>query len=78
MRHNHTLPSCVEPFRTREAAHDCENLQQLMAQTRLVLSDLPYSPITVDVEMVWHQRANRDKGIQWLKQELISCAVDFT
>src|SRR6516162_10038196 len=28
MRHNNTLPSCVEPFRTREAAHDCENLQQ--------------------------------------------------
>ena len=50
----------------------------LMAQTRLVLLDLPYSPITVDVEMVWHQRANRDKGIQWLTQELVSCAVDFT
>jgi DNA-binding transcriptional LysR family regulator len=50
----------------------------LMSQTRVVLLDLPYSPITVDVEMVWHQRANRDKGIQWLTQELISCAVDFT
>ena len=50
----------------------------LMAQTHVVLLDLPYSPITVDVEMVWHQRANRDKGIQWLTQELVSCAVDFT
>jgi len=49
----------------------------LMAQTPVVLLDLPYSPITVDVEMVCHQRANRDKGLQWLRQELASSTVDF-
>jgi len=50
----------------------------LMAQTKVELLDLPYSAITVDVEMVWHQRANRDKGIQWLTQELVSSTADFT
>jgi hypothetical protein len=32
----------------------------------------------VDVEMVWHQRANRDTGLQWLTQELVSSVGDFT
>lgn len=50
----------------------------LMTQTQVVLLDLPYAPITVDVEMVWHQRSNRDKGLQWLTQELVSSVVDFT
>jgi DNA-binding transcriptional LysR family regulator len=42
----------------------------LVAQTPIVLLDLPYLPITVDVEMVWHQRADRDEGFQWLRHEL--------
>jgi len=50
----------------------------LTARTQVVLLDLPYSPMTVDVEMVWHQRANRDTGLQWLTQELAACAGDLT
>jgi DNA-binding transcriptional LysR family regulator len=36
----------------------------------LVLLDLPYTPIKVDVEMVSHQSADRDKGLQWLIDEV--------
>ncbi|HEY0182636.1 MAG TPA: LysR family transcriptional regulator [Rhodopila sp.] len=32
----------------------------------LVLLDLPYEPLAVPVEAVWHQRSERDQGIQWL------------
>jgi DNA-binding transcriptional LysR family regulator len=48
----------------------------LTAHTQVVLLDVPYSPMSVDVEMVWHQRANRDMGLQWLVQELAASAAD--
>jgi DNA-binding transcriptional LysR family regulator len=35
-------------------------------QGHLVLLDLPYEPLAVPVEVVWHQRSDRDPGIQWL------------
>jgi DNA-binding transcriptional LysR family regulator len=41
-----------------------------VAHFPLVLLDLPYAPKTVDVEMVWEQSADRDKGLQWLIDEL--------
>ncbi len=37
----------------------------------LVMLDLPYEPLLVPVEMVWHQRADRDGGAQWLIRELV-------
>jgi DNA-binding transcriptional LysR family regulator len=46
-------------------------------QTPLVLLDLPYLPITVNVEMVWHQRADRNMGVQWLIKELASAMADI-
>ena len=30
----------------------------------------PIHPITVDLEMVWNQTADRDEGLQWLRCEL--------
>jgi DNA-binding transcriptional LysR family regulator len=48
----------------------------LLNQTQVVLLDLPYSPMTVDVEVVWHGRAERDQGLQWLIQQLAASAVD--
>lgn len=48
----------------------------LIAQTPIVLLNLPYPPIMVDLEMVWHQRANRDSGFQWLRHELASSVAD--
>ena len=49
----------------------------LITQTSIVLLDLPYPPITVDVEMVWHQRATRDNGFEWLRHELASSVADI-
>jgi len=41
-----------------------------VAHFPLVLSDLPYTPNTVDIEMVCDQSADRDEGLQWLIDEL--------
>ncbi len=43
-----------------------------VAQGALVMLDLPYEPLEVPIEMVWHQRTERDDGCQWLLGELIS------
>jgi len=43
-----------------------------VAHFPLVLLDLPYTPKTVDIEMVCDQRADRDKGLQWLIDELVA------
>jgi DNA-binding transcriptional LysR family regulator len=39
-------------------------------QQPLALLDLPYEPLTVPVEVVWHQRSDRDSGILWLISQL--------
>jgi DNA-binding transcriptional LysR family regulator len=39
-------------------------------QQPLALLDLPYEPLTVPVEAVWHQRSDRDSGILWLISQL--------
>jgi DNA-binding transcriptional LysR family regulator len=41
-----------------------------VAHFPLVLLDLPYTPKTVDIEMVCDQSADRDEGLQWLIDEL--------
>jgi DNA-binding transcriptional LysR family regulator len=40
------------------------------ARAPLVLLDLPYTSMTVDVEMLWDQSADQDQGLQWLVNEL--------
>jgi hypothetical protein len=47
-----------------------------VAHFPLVLLDLPYTPKTVDIEMVWEQSADRDQGLQWLINELGASIVD--
>jgi DNA-binding transcriptional LysR family regulator len=42
----------------------------------LVLLDLPYTPKTVDIEMVCDQSADRDSGLRWLIGELAASMVD--
>jgi hypothetical protein len=37
-----------------------------LAQPALVVLDLPHEPLAVDVEAIWHQRADPDAGIRWL------------
>lgn len=41
-------------------------------QNALVRLDLPYEPQRVNVDMIWHQRVERDAGAQWLAQEIIA------
>ena len=35
-----------------------------------VMLDLPYEPLEVTVEAIWHQRGERDAGLKWLVGEL--------
>jgi DNA-binding transcriptional LysR family regulator len=45
------------------------------AHAPVVPLDLPYTSRTVDIEMLWDQSTDQDKGLQWLIRELES-AVD--
>ena len=40
---------------------------------RLVVLDLPYEPMKVRVEALWHQRADRDPGLRWLVGQIAAC-----
>ncbi len=40
------------------------------AHAPLVLLDPPYQSMTVEIEMLWDQRADQDQGLQWLVNEL--------
>lgn len=40
------------------------------AGTHVVL-DLPYEPLEVTVEAIWHQRGDHDRGLQWLLGEMV-------
>ena len=43
----------------------------------IVLLKLPYQPITVEVEMVWHQRVTNDSGFRWIREVLSSPTAEF-
>lgn len=47
-----------------------------VAQGGLVSLELPYDPLRVPVEVVWHQRADRDSGVQWLIAEVTKAMHD--
>lgn len=48
------------------------NLARASAERgELVVLDLPYEPLTVQVEAVWHERADHDTGLQWMIGELV-------
>jgi DNA-binding transcriptional LysR family regulator len=49
----------------------------LAERDSIVLLQLPYKPITVEVEMVWHQRATRDPGFRWIREVLSSSTAEF-
>jgi DNA-binding transcriptional LysR family regulator len=40
------------------------------ANAALALLDLPYKSMTVEIEMLWDQRADQDYGLQWLVSQL--------
>jgi DNA-binding transcriptional LysR family regulator len=41
----------------------------------LVMLDLPYAPLQVQIEAIWHERAERDAGCRWLIDELIAATA---
>ena len=43
----------------------------------IVLLKLPYKPITVEVEVVWHDRLARDPGFRWIREGSASAAAEF-
>ena len=46
------------------------------AHAPLVLLDLPYPSMTVDIEMLWDESAEEDQGLQWLVNELAASIGD--
>lgn len=47
-------------------------------QGTLEILDLPYEPLEVQFEAIWHQRAERDAGLQWLIGEVTEAARQTT
>lgn len=40
-------------------------------QHGLTILDLPYEPLKVAVEAVWHERSDHDRGLQWLLERIV-------
>jgi DNA-binding transcriptional LysR family regulator len=40
------------------------------AREQLVMLELPYDPLQVTVEAVWHERGGQDAGLQWFAGEV--------
>jgi DNA-binding transcriptional LysR family regulator len=49
----------------------------LAERDSIVLLKLPFKSITVEVEVVWHQRATRDPGFRWIREVLASSVAEF-
>lgn len=45
-----------------------------VARGPLVMLDLPYEPLRVTVETIWHQRSDQDAGLQWFANEVLHVA----
>lgn len=44
---------------------------------RLAILDLPYDPLRVTIETVWHQRVDQDAGLQWFLSEVLQAVADL-
>jgi DNA-binding transcriptional LysR family regulator len=44
--------------------------RRLALHEKLAVLELPYQPLAVNVEAIWHQRAERDAGLRWLIGEM--------
>jgi DNA-binding transcriptional LysR family regulator len=44
--------------------------ERAAAQENLVVLELPYEPLSVPVEAIWHRRTDRDDGVRWLLAEV--------
>ncbi len=43
----------------------------------LAMLELPYSPLSVGVEMVWHERTEGDPAMRWLREQIASTTPEF-
>ena len=46
------------------------------ASASIALLELPYPSTKLKIEVVWHQRADHDQGLQWLLNELVESIGD--
>jgi DNA-binding transcriptional LysR family regulator len=37
----------------------------------LILLEMPYEPLQVNIETVWHERGERDPGLRWFKDDIL-------
>jgi DNA-binding transcriptional LysR family regulator len=58
-----TLPQSIA---LREAEHE-----------RLAFLDLPYEPLRVTIETVWHQRVDQEADLQWFLSEVLQAVADL-
>jgi DNA-binding transcriptional LysR family regulator len=47
------------------------------ANASIALLDLPYPSTKLKIEVVWHQRADHDRGLQWLLNEVVESIGDL-
>ena len=45
------------------------------AREPLVLLEMPYEPLQVSIETVWHELGDRDPGLQWFKDQILQDAA---
>ena len=46
--------------------------QQAVRAGNVVMLELPYKPLEVNVEAIWHQRSDRDQALMWLIAEFMA------
>ena len=50
---------------------------QAVQRDGLALLALPYEPLRVTVEMIWHERTDTDAGTQWLADQIARVTADM-
>ena len=45
--------------------------RRAVEQGNLAILDLPYEPLRVQFEVIWHERTDQDAGLRWLRAELV-------
>lgn len=51
--------------------------ETIAQQNSLTILDLPYEPLKVSVDVIWHQRSERDRGFLWVISKIFESARDL-
>ncbi len=49
--------------------------RQAVQAGKVVMLELPYEPLKVNVEAIWHQRSDRDQALNWLVAEFVAATA---